>query len=341
VRKILYFLVILAAGFFLLAFFAWQRYSAVLNAPLAISEDYHLTVAAGQGLSNVAQHLKADGLIDRVEWLKILARRQGNADQIKAGQYQFPPGTTLQQLYDMLIEGKVVLEQITVPEGYTFRQMLAVIHAKPTITATLKNKSDKEIMRILGLDGQHPEGQFLPETYRFAAGTEDLAILRQALAAMQSVLQQAWAQKSADSELQSAYEALILASIIEKETGVFDEQATIAGVFNARLKKGMRLQTDPTVIYGMGSAYNGNIRKKDLQTDTPYNTYTRSGLPPTPIALPGKNAIYAAVNPEKHNKLYFVATGKGDGRHYFSATLEEHNQAVQRYLRRYRQNQNN
>lgn len=336
-RKLLSTIIGIAAFFGLLFFMAWQWYQAEINKPMNIKDSYELTVVSGQGLSNVAHKLKKDKLINRIEVLKLLAREQGSANQIKAGQYKLETGTTPKQLLQMLVEGKVVLEQVTIPEGYSFKEMLAVLHKNKNITSTLKGKSRKEIMTLLGNGNKHPEGLFLPETYHFAKGTDDITILKQAYSAMEDVLREAWEQKSSDSLLKTPYEALILASIIEKETGVFSEQATIAGVFNSRLKKGMRLQTDPTVIYGMGDAYDGNIRKKDLQTDTPYNTYTRSGLPPTPIALPGRNAILAAVKPEKHNKLYFVATGDGDGRHYFSKDLEEHNEAVQRYLRKLRQ----
>lgn len=337
-RKVLSILLSIALLLIITMFLAWRWYQGELNKPLNISNPYKLTLTSGQGLSNVARQLQQDGLLERTEVLKLLAREKGTASQIKAGQYELEVGTTPKQLFDILVEGKVVLEQVTIPEGYTFKEMLDVLHKNDNINATLKDKTSAAIMDLLGKDGEHPEGRFLPETYRFAKGTDDLTILSQAYTAMQEVLNDAWEQKSPDSLLKTPYEALTLASIIEKETGIFSEQPTIAGVFNARLKKGMRLQTDPTVIYGMGDAYNGNIRKKDLRTDTPYNTYTRSGLTPTPIALPGRNAILAAVNPEQHNKLYFVATGDGDGRHYFSENLAEHNKAVQRYLKKYREN---
>jgi len=339
VRKFLTIILTLALLISAVLFAAWRWYKAEINKPLNIDTHYSLTIEPGQGLSNVAYQLKSDEVIHNIEVLKLLGRELGTADQIKAGHYEIRVGTTPIQLLDIIIQGKVILEQVTIPEGYTFKEMLTVLHNNKNLEPTLQGKSVVEIMQILGKGDEFPEGRFLPETYRFAQGTEDTVILQQAYSAMENVLAEAWQEKSSDSELKTPYEALILASIIEKETGVFSEQATIAGVFNSRLKKRMRLQTDPTVIYGMGDAYNGNIRKKDLQTDTPYNTYTRFGLPPTPIALPGRNAIMAAVKPEKHNKLYFVATGNGDGRHYFSANLEEHNKAVQRYLRKYRENQ--
>lgn len=316
--------------------FVW--YSRAIESPLNLNATYLLTVDKGVTLHGVAKQLEKDAVLSNALLLKLYAKQKKSGHNIKAGEYLLEPGLNMPGLLQKLVDGKVALEQITIPEGITFREMLIHLHNNSTIDSSLLGATDAEIMSAIGHADEHPEGRFLPETYRFAKGTKDVTLLKQAYSAMQKVLSSAWEQKSQDSELSSPYEALILASIIEKETGVFDEQATISGVFNSRLRKGMRLQTDPTVIYGMGALYNGNIRRKDLEKDTPYNTYTRSGLPPTPIALPGSNAIMAAVIPEKHDKLYFVATGDGDGRHYFSATYAEHQKAVQRYLRKYRQN---
>jgi len=320
----------------ILLFGMYSMYRSNISQPLSISENYLLDIKKGQSLNSVAHELDKKGIIDNALYLKVHAKMSGQGHKIKAGEYKLDSSLSIEALLQKLVLGDVTLKQITIPEGVTFREMLMLIHNNENISADLKGKSDTEIMHAIGYADEHPEGRFLPETYHFAKGTNDKILLQQSYQAMQDTLNTAWAQKSENTELKTSYEALILASIIEKETGVFDEQATIAGVFNSRLRKGMRLQTDPTVIYGMGQAYTGNIRRKDLETDTPYNTYTRSGLPPTPIALPGKNAINAAVKPETHNKLYFVATGDGDGRHNFSSTLEEHNKAVQQYLKKYR-----
>ncbi|MBT8141526.1 MAG: endolytic transglycosylase MltG [Gammaproteobacteria bacterium] len=316
--------------------YVWYQDALVSPLNIATSENYTLNIKKGDTLNAVARRLENDGIISNALLIRLHAKQQNQAHKIKAGQYVLDNKLNIPELLIKLVEGKVVLEQITIPEGLTFREMLALLHNNSNIIPSLKDKSDAEIMLAIGQADVTPEGQFLPETYRFAKGTEDRVILKQSFNAMQEVLKAAWENRNPDIEIKTPYEALILASIIEKETGVFDEQATIAGVFNSRLRIGMRLQTDPTVIYGMGDRYTGNIRKRDLQTDTPYNTYTRSGLPPTPIALPGKNAIMAALNPEQHKKLYFVATGDGDGRHYFSESLAEHQLAVQRYLRNYR-----
>ena len=314
----------------------YQWYQSQLVTPLNIKENYVFEIKKGQTLNSIAKKLIEDEVLSDDLVLKIYAKSKNNAHLLKAGKYHLSTELTIPTLLQELIDGKVALEQVTIPEGLNFKEMLALIHSNESIQATLKGKSVNELMNELGLDDLHPEGRFLPETYSFAAGTSDITILKQANLALENALESAWEQRSPDGQLKSPYEALILASIIEKETGVFDEQATISGVFHSRISKGMRLKTDPTVIYGMGDSYTGDIRRSDLSTDTPYNTYTRNGLPPTPIALPGVNAIKAAVNPEKHNKLYFVATGDNDGRHIFSETLEGHNKAVQQYLRKYR-----
>jgi UPF0755 protein len=232
----------------------------------------------------------------------------------------------------------VVLESLTVVEGWTFADMRRVIEAHPQIKVTLRGKDPAEIMIAIGHPGEHPEGRFFPDTYRFAAGTTDREILELAYRKMSAALDAGWAARAPDLPLASPYDALILASIIEKETGLASERPHIAGVFTNRLRKNMRLQTDPTVIYGIGPSYDGNIRERDLRTDTPYNTYTRAGLPPTPIALPSREAIEAATHPLDTGDLFFVASGEGDGSHVFSATLEEHNAALARYLARLRGN---
>ena len=221
-----------------------------------------------------------------------------------------------------LVAGDVYLHQITIVEGSRFAELLAALRSHPAVEAT--DLDGPAIMTALGAPGVHPEGQFFPETYRFPYGTSDVDVLRVAHEALTSKLQAAWSNRSPDVLLKNDYEALILASIIEKETALATERRLIAGVFHERLRRNMRLQTDPTVIYGVGDAFDGNLRRQDLERDTPYNTYTRNGLPPTPIALPGAGSIEAAVSPEINGAIYFVATGRGDGSHYFSATLEEH-----------------
>jgi UPF0755 protein len=237
---------------------------------------------------------------------------------------------TLPVFLETIVSGKVVLHSYTVVEGMTSQQLLSSLADNENLKSTVASLSDQELLSALGTEFHHLEGLFLPETYLFPAGTSDLDFLKRAYNSLETYLNQAWLNKADKLPYETPYEALIMASIIEKETGIPEERTEIAGVFVRRLEKGMRLQTDPTVIYGMGENYDGNIRRKDLRTDTAYNTYTRHGLPPTPIALASKESIYAALHPKDGNSLYFVATGK-DGRHYFSSTLKEHNNAVRKY----------
>ncbi len=235
-------------------------------------------------------------------------------------------------MLDRIVAGRVIQYPLTIVEGWTFRQLRQALAAHPQLTQTLAGLSDAEIMARLGRPGAHPEGWFLPDTYHFPKGFTDEAFLRRALTAMEQRLTQVWERRAPDTPLNDPYQALVLASIIEKETGVAAERAEIAGVFARRLRLGMRLQTDPTVIYGLGEAFDGNLRRRDLEADTPYNTYTRPGLPPTPIALPGLAALEAAAQPAAGDALYFVADGQGG--HVFSRTLEEHHRAVRRYQQR-------
>jgi UPF0755 protein len=234
-------------------------------------------------------------------------------------------------LLDKLVAGEVVLHQLTIVEGSRFADMLAALRAHPAIVASALDGD--AIMAALGAPGVHPEGQFFPDTYRFARGTAELEVLRRAHEALVARLAAAWGNRDPAITLRSEYDALVLASIIEKETALAAERPLIAGVFHRRLERNMRLQTDPTVIYGLGTAFDGNLRRRDLETDGPYNTYTRAGLPPTPIALPGQGSLEAAVSPDSGDAIYFVATGRDDRSHYFSATLEEHERAVREYLR--------
>jgi UPF0755 protein len=265
----------------------------------------------------------------------MYARATGVASRVRAGEYQVPAGTTPLTLLSKLIAGQVFLHQLTIVEGWRFADLLHALRADPAIVAG--DRDGAGIMAALGEPGVHPEGQFFPDTYSFPKGTPELDVLRQAHQALTTHLESAWQRRSPDAVLKSPYEALILASIIEKETALPSERSLIAGVFVQRLRRNMRLQTDPTVIYGLGEAFDGDLRRADLERDTPYNTYTRGGLPPTPIALPGAAALEAAVTPEAGDAIYFVATGRGDGSHHFSATLEEHERAVRDYLRQLRE----
>ena len=263
-------------------------------------------------------------------WLFILlAKVKGVETRVRAGEYEIKVEMTPEELLEKFIQGSAIQYSLTVIEGWSFRQMLAAIADDPVIEYTLGDKTDEEIMGLLGYPDQHPEGLFFPDTYRFPKGTSDVDFLRRAYQVMQKHLTREWNQRASGLPLASSYDALILASIIEKETGAGFERPLISGVFIQRLKKNMRLQTDPTIIYGLGENFDGDIRFRDLKKDTPYNTYLHAGLTPTPIALPGLEAIRAALHPTKTEALYFVS--KGDGTHHFSATLEEHNAAVKRY----------
>jgi UPF0755 protein len=314
-----------------LTLYAWRQ----LNTPLPIpAEGTWVEVTSGTPLRRVSADLAERGLLKHPQLLTLYARATGDATRVRAGEYQLPPGVTPISLLEKLVSGQVYLHQVTVVEGWKFDELLRMLRTHPAIAVT--ELDGEGIMAALGTPDLHPEGQFLPETYRFPRGTTDVELLRTAHQALQQRLDSAWQSRTAENELDTPYEALILASIIEKETALPSERRLISGVFHERLRRGMRLQTDPTVIYGLGAAFDGNLRRRDLDTDTPYNTYTRTGLPPTPIALPGGASIDAAVNPENTNAVYFVATGRGDGSHKFSATLEEHERAVREYLRELR-----
>lgn len=325
----------LAAG--AAGWWAWQQ----LDAPGPAPEPVVFEVPSGMSLARIATRLEEAGVLRHAKLFEWYGRGSGLAGKIRAGEYRIPARSTPREVMDRLVSGEVVLHSMTVVEGWTFRQMRAAIAAHPALRATLEGVPDEEIMAHLGRDGDHPEGWFLPETYRFPRGTTDLELLRIAHGAMQRALDNAWAARREPLPLKTPYEALILASIIEKETGLAEERPQIAGVFTRRLERGMRLQTDPTVIYGLGPEFEGRLRRVHLQTDTPYNTYTRGGLPPTPIALPGRDSLAAAVQPLEGRTLYFVATGRPDGSHYFSETLEQHNRAVQRYLATLRERRRN
>ena len=295
-----------------------------------------LEVTPGASLRGVLTRLEAAGLLRNARAVGWYLRLRGEHPKVQSGTYEIPARASPEQILELFTEGKVVLEQVTVVEGATFADFLAVLAAAPHVQHTLAGKTPAQVMAALGHPDENPEGRFFPDTYRFAAGTADTVILGLSYDAMQRELASAWAARANGLPLDGPYQALILASLVEKEAALKSERAAIAGVFVNRLKKGMRLQSDPTVIYGLGDEYDGSVHTKDLQTDTPYNTYTRDGLPPTPIALPGRESLLAAVQPEDTGALFFVATGAGDGAHHFSRTLEEHNQAVQTYLARLR-----
>ena len=286
-------------------------------------------IKSGSNIKSIAQDLSLQKIIDDPWLFILLARIKGVETRVRAGEYKIEAGQTPDDLLELFTKGSSIQYSFTVIEGWTFRQMLAALAEDPIIEQTLGDKSNEQIMAAIGYPEQHPEGMFYPDTYRFPKGTTDIDFLRRAYQVMQNHLEREWAQREQDLPIKSSYEALILASIIEKETAVAYERPLIGGVFTGRLRRGMRLQTDPTIIYGLGEDFDGDIRFRDLKKDTPYNTYLHSGLTPTPIALPGIDAIRAALHPAKTDALYFVS--KGDGTHQFSATLEEHNAAVTRY----------
>jgi len=292
-----------------------------------------LVVKPGSTLKSIAYQLEQQQIVSKPVYLIVLARYLRLDARIKAGEFQLQPGITPEQLLHQLADGKVVQHTITLIEGETFAQMMQRVSADKVLTHELENTDAETVMNAIGAPGLNPEGRFLPETYHFPRGTTDIDYLRRAFLEMEALLEQSWQERDKDLPLKTPYDALILASIVEKETAVVEERPLIAGVFVRRLRKGMRLQTDPTVIYGMGDSYKGDIRYRDLRRDTPYNTYTRYGLPPTPIALPGKDAILAVLHPAPGDALYFVA--RGDGSHKFSSTLKQHNRAVDRYQRKH------
>jgi UPF0755 protein len=251
---------------------------------------------------------------------------------VQAGTYEVAPHSSARAVLEQFVAGRVVLEQLTIVEGWNFAQLRRALDAHPALTHPLRGMADDALMRALGHEGQAAEGQFFPDTYRFAAGTSDRKILELAYDRMQRELTQAWDMRASELPLSNPEEALIMASIVEKETAREDERAKVAAVFVNRLRRGMRLQSDPTVIYGLGTRYDGDIHTRDLESDTPYNSYTRAGLPPTPIALPGAASLQATLHPADIDALYFVATGNGDGTHQFSATLAQHDVALRAYL---------
>ena len=316
-----------AAGVFYL------QYQKALNAPLVAEGDGIITVKRGDTLASLNHELVQRGVIHSDWVLPVYARLNPQAANIKAGDYRIDASASLPSLMNDITNGKVVVYNITVVEGKTFKDLRASLVQTAGIEHTLNDKTDAQIATLLGIDGS-PEGWFMPETYQFHRGSSDLELLKRMYGEMQRTLEQEWPNRAEGLPLANPYQALTLASIIEKETGVASERPQIAGVFVRRLQKDMLLQTDPSVIYGAAD-YHGDLTRKHLQTDTPYNTYINKGLPPTPIALPGKASIQAALHPADGDSLYFVADGKGG--HTFSATYEDHQQAVARYLKQQQQ----
>ncbi|WP_373181622.1 endolytic transglycosylase MltG [Halomonas campaniensis] len=329
VVKILLVLALLAGA----ALFAGHRYwESRLAAPIAVDEPTLYEVPRGAGYNRVVADLAERGVIADDWAFRLLTRLEPDAvPSLRAGEYMLEPGMSGREMIALLGSDRVVTYPLTIPEGWTFRQMRDLLEAAPKLETRTEGLSDEEVMALLDREGVHPEGWFFPDTYRYHKGVSDLEILRQALSRMERILEEVWASRVDDLTIETPYEALIMASLIERETGAPEERREIAGVFKRRMERGMRLQTDPTVIYGMGERYEGRITRADLREATPYNTYVIDGMTPTPIAMPGRASLEAAVDPLPGETLYFVS--RGDGTHHFSRTLREHNNAVNRYIR--------
>ena len=325
-------LVVLAVVAAVSAFAGYHYWQSRLEAPIAVEEEVLYEVPRGAGYHRVITDLTAQGVLAD-EWaFRLLTRIEPESiPQLRVGEYLLEPGMNGRELIALLGSDRVVTYPLTIPEGWNFRQIRAHLDAAPKLDSLTDGLADEEVMALLEREGQHPEGWFFPDTYRYHLGMSDLDILRQSLLRMEQVLDEVWQERSDDLTVDTPYEALIMASLIERETGAPEERREIAGVFKRRMERGMRLQTDPTVIYGMGERYEGRITRADLREATPYNTYVIDGMPPTPIAMPGRAALEAAVDPLPGDTLYFVS--RGDGTHHFSRTLREHNNAVNRYIR--------
>jgi len=311
------------------AFVAVAIYFVIVwNIGLDTSDKIYV-VKRGVSLKAFVAELHRDGVLPNRSSLIWLAYLTGQHRGLKAGEYRFDSGISQRQLLNKVVNGDSIKYTLLIPEGWNFSEVMRRLNESEKLEHTLKGLAPETVMARLGHAGLHPEGQFYPDTYQYSAGTGDTTILKNAFDRMQTNLNRQWQQREMNLPYDTPYKALIMASIVEKETGAAQERPEIAGVFVNRLRIGMRLQTDPTVIYGIGKKYDGNIRRRDLKKDTPYNTYTRKGLPPTPIAMPGGDAIYAALHPTKTKNLYFVS--RGDGSHKFSATFKEHNRAVIKY----------
>ncbi|WP_445372819.1 endolytic transglycosylase MltG [Methylomonas sp. HW2-6] len=327
-RSIVAFTLLMVLG--LVSIWAGMHYHIIEKKPIVIGETV-IEIKKGDTLETVIKTLRNQRVMVNRFWFKLFAYRKQLDRTLKVGEYVLAKGATAADVLQQLTEGRTRQYSITFPEGWTFKQMFQAIKDNPNLQHTLSDKELKDLMAKIGSDKNHPEGLFFPDTYFFEKNTSDVDLLKRAHDRMQAVLREEWRKRDRNVPLDDPYQALILASIVEKETGAGEERRQIAGVFARRLKKGMLLQTDPTVIYGMGDDYHGDIRHKDLREPTPYNTYVIEGLPPTPIAMPGKQSIAAALHPDDGDALFFVA--RGNGRHAFSATLAEHEKYVDRYQR--------
>lgn len=333
-RLLIFVILLIVVGAASLAGVAWWIDQSMRRSVDPQGEPIVIVIESGSSLHRVARLLDEAGVLDSRDAFVWYTRYRGLEQEIKAGEYEIPPGITGLQVLEKLVAGEVFLHAVTLVEGWTYREALLALQAHPAIRVTQEVDDQAATMAALGRSDLHPEGRFFPDTYRFERDTSDLQLLGVALERMDVELERAWAGRKPDLPIETPDELLTLASIIEKETALDSERPEIAGVFVRRLNKRMRLQTDPTVIYGIGPAFDGNLRRRDLNTDTPYNTYTRHGLTPTPICLPGRESLAAAADPAAGTSLFFVATGDPDGSHYFSDTLEEHNAAVARYLKK-------
>jgi UPF0755 protein len=327
-------LVVLAAALAVAAAALYRQLGASMEQRSAAPPGTRVQVLPGASLRAVLAELARAHAVPNPRLVEWYLRLHGETLRAQAGSYELEPGASVRATLDQLAAGRVLMSQVTIVEGWTFAQMRSALDASPDLHHEWRHLDVAGLMDKLSRHGESAEGRFYPDTYRFAAGTSDRRIYELALQRMSERLQREWDARAPGLPVRSAAEALVLASIVEKETGREDERTRVAAVFVNRLREGMRLQSDPTVIYGLGAAYDGNLRRRDLETDGPYNSYTRSGLPPTPIALPGGASLHAALHPADSDALYFVATGRGDGSHYFSATLAEHNAAVLRFLKR-------
>jgi len=329
IRKLVVLLLIgLFSAALLLGYSAW-KFDSALKQPLNLTQEQLLDVPAGATPTGTFNRLEADGVLDGAFWLRLYWRFNLDGQPLHSGEYRMTPGMTAQGLIGLWQRGEVVQYSLTLVEGWNFRQVRSALAKHEKIVQTLSGLSDSEVMDKLGHPGVFPEGRFFPDTYRFVRGMTDVEFLKKAYNRLDDVLAQEWSKRAADAPYTDPYQALIMASLVEKETGVPEERGQIAGVFVRRLKVGMLLQTDPTVIYGLGERYNGKLTRAHLKEANPYNTYMISGLPPTPIAMVGREAIHAALNPVPGSSLYFVA--RGDGSHIFSDDLDAHNAAVREF----------
>lgn len=329
IRKLLLLLVAgLVALVLALALAGWSLRSA-LNQPLKLEGERLIEVVPGDTPGGLLNRLEGEGVLDGAFWLRLYWRFNLPGQALHSGEYRLTPQQSARDLLELWRRGEVVQYSLTLVEGWSFRQVRAALGRQEKLEQRLADLDDKALMDRLGLAGVSPEGRFFPDTYRYVRGMSDLDLLKQASARLNQVLDEEWAKRADGLPYRKPYDALIMASMVEKETGVAEERGQIAGVFVRRLRSGMRLQTDPTVIFGLGERYNGNLTRAHLQQPTPYNTYVIDGMPPTPIALAGREAIHAALNPVAGKSLYFVA--RGDGSHVFSETLEQHNRAVREY----------